>query len=145
MVQDKDIQEVLFSEETLRRRVAELGAEITRDYQGKEPILASVLRGSYIFMADLARAIDLPVTVDFMAVSSYGAGTKSSGQVQITKDLSEDELREIARLQGEYASAAFKEHAGKVIEKAGDVIDKTGAAIDGFVDGLKSDDKSKDK
>ena len=61
------------------------------------------------------------------------------------KDLSEDELREIARLQGEYASAAFKEHAGKVIEKAGDVIDKTGAAIDGFVDGLKSDDQPKDK
>lgn len=90
MVQDKDIQEVLFSEETLRRRVAELGAEITRDYQGKEPILASVLRGSYIFMADLARAIDLPVRVDFMSVSSYGKGTKSSGQVQITKDLSDE-------------------------------------------------------
>lgn len=90
MVQDKDIQEVLFSEETLRRRVSELGAEITRDYQGKEPILASVLRGSYIFMADLARAIDLPVRVDFMSVSSYGKGTKSSGQVQITKDLSDE-------------------------------------------------------
>ena len=90
MVQDKDIQEVLFSEETLRRRVAELGAEITRDYQGKEPILASVLRGSYIFMADLARAIDLSVRVDFMSVSSYGKGTKSSGQVQITKDLSDE-------------------------------------------------------
>ncbi len=90
MVQDKDIQEVLFSEETLRCRVAELGAEITRDYQGKEPILASVLRGSYIFMADLARAIDLPVRVDFMSVSSYGKGTKSSGQVQITKDLSDE-------------------------------------------------------
>ena len=90
MVQDKDIQEVLFSEKTLRRRVAELGAEITRDYQGKEPILASVLRGSYIFMADLARAIDLPVRVDFMSVSSYGKGTKSSGQVQITKDLSDE-------------------------------------------------------
>lgn len=67
------------------------------------------------------------------------------GKAKDAKDLSEDELREIARLQGEYASAAFKEHAGKVIEKAGDVIDKTGAAIDGFVDGLKSDDKPKDK
>ena len=67
----------------------ELGAQITADYAGKEPVLASVLRGSYIFMADLTLAIDLPVTVDFMAVSSYGAGTKSSGQVEIKKDLSD--------------------------------------------------------
>ena len=66
-----------------------MGAQITADYAGKEPVLASVLRGSYIFMADLTRAIDLPVTVDFMAVSSYGTGTKSSGQVEIKKDLSD--------------------------------------------------------
>ena len=75
----------------------------------------------------------------------HRGGEGQGQQLHRGKDLSEDELREIARLQGEYASAAFKEHAGKVIEKAGDVIDKTGAAIDGFVDGLKSDDKSKDK
>ena len=80
---------ILYSEEQLRQRVRELGAQITADYAGKEPVLASVLRGSYIFMADLTRAIDLPVTVDFMAVSSYGAGTKSSGQVEIKKDLSD--------------------------------------------------------
>lgn len=86
---DKDILEVLFDEETLQKKVAELGAAITRDYQGKRPVLASVLRGSYIFMADLTRAIDLPCTVDFMSVSSYGAGTTSSGQVKIIKDLSD--------------------------------------------------------
>ena len=62
---------------------------ITADYQGKEPVLISVLRGSYIFMADLSRAIDLPCSIDFMSVSSYGKGTSSSGQVQITKDLSD--------------------------------------------------------
>ena len=84
-----DVQEILFSEEQLKQRVAELGAQITRDYAGKKPVLASVLRGSYIFMADLSRAIDLPVSVDFMCVSSYGKGTSSSGQVQITKDLSD--------------------------------------------------------
>ena len=87
---DKDILEVFYSEEQLKTKVAELGAAITRDYQGKSPVLVSVLRGSYIFMADLTRAIDLPCTVDFMSVSSYGTGTTSSGQVQITKDLSED-------------------------------------------------------
>ena len=87
---DNDIQEVLFSEEQLKNRVREIAQQITADYQGKEIMLISVLRGSFVFMADLCRAIDLPCTVDFMAVSSYGKGTKSSGQVQITKDLSED-------------------------------------------------------
>ena len=84
------IKEVLYTEEQLQARVKELGAQITKDYAGKAPVLASVLRGSYIFMADLTRAIQLPIHVDFMAVSSYGSGTKSSGQVQITKDLSDD-------------------------------------------------------
>ena len=87
---DNDIQEVLFSEEQLKNRVREIDQQITADYQGKEIMLISVLRGSFVFMADLCRAIDLPCTLDFMAVSSYGKGTKSSGQVQITKDLSED-------------------------------------------------------
>ena len=87
---DNDIQEVLFSEEQLKNRVREIAQQITADYQGNEIMLISVLRGSFVFMADLCRAIDLPCTLDFMAVSSYGKGTKSSGQVQITKDLSED-------------------------------------------------------
>ena len=87
---DNDIQEVLFSEEQLKHRVREIAQQITADYQGKEIMLISVLRGSFVFMADLCRAIDLPCTVDFMAVSSYGSGTTSSGQVQITTDLSED-------------------------------------------------------
>lgn len=87
---DNDIQEVLFSEEQLKNRVREIAQQITADYQGKEIMLISVLRGSFVFMADLCRAIDLPCTLDFMAVSSYGKVTKSSGQVQITKDLSED-------------------------------------------------------
>ncbi|MEA4934427.1 MAG: hypoxanthine phosphoribosyltransferase [Lawsonibacter sp.] len=87
---EKDIQEVLFREDQLKARVAEIAQEIQRDYAGQEIMLISVLRGSFIFMADLCRAIDLPCTLDFMAVSSYGKGTSSSGQVQITKDLSED-------------------------------------------------------
>ena len=87
---EQDIQEVLFTEAQLKARVQELARQIERDYAGKEIMLISVLRGSFIFMADLCRAIDLPCTLDFMSVSSYGKGTTSSGQVQITKDLSED-------------------------------------------------------
>ena len=90
MLLEKDIQEVLFTQEELEKRVRELAAQITADYQGKEIILISVLRGSFVFMADLCRSIGLDVTVDFMAVSSYGGGTSSTGQVQITKDLSGD-------------------------------------------------------
>lgn len=90
MIVEKDIQEVLFSQQQLADRVGELAAQITADYAGKEIMLVSVLRGSFIFVADLCRRIDLPCTVDFMAVSSYGGGTSSTGQVQITKDLSSD-------------------------------------------------------
>ena len=85
----QDVEKILYTEEEIRARVADLGAQITRDYQGKNLVVASVLRGSYIFMADLTRAIELPLSVDFMAVSSYGAGTSSSGQVEIKKDLSD--------------------------------------------------------
>ncbi|MCC2259080.1 hypoxanthine phosphoribosyltransferase [Intestinimonas aquisgranensis] len=86
---EQDIERVLFTEQELKDRVAEIAAQIDKDYAGKEPMLISVLRGSFIFMADLVRSITLPCTVDFMAVSSYGSGTTSSGQVKITKDLSE--------------------------------------------------------
>ena len=86
---DQDIERILLPQAQIHQRVAELGAEIDRDYAGKEPLLVSVLRGSFIFMADLVRSITLPCTVDFMAVSSYGKGTSSSGQVKIVKDLSE--------------------------------------------------------
>lgn len=87
---EKDIQEILFTEEQLKKRVNEIARQIEADYAGREIMLISVLRGSFIFMADLCRAIRLPCTLDFMSVSSYGTGTTSSGQVQITKDLSED-------------------------------------------------------
>lgn len=89
MGMEQDIEQVLFTEEQLRSRVQALGAQITQDFQDKDKLLLlSVLRGSYIFMADLSRAIDLPCLVDFLSVSSYGGGTKSSGQVEIKKDIS---------------------------------------------------------
>lgn len=82
-----DIQEVLFSEQQLADKVAELGARISADYEGKNPLVVSVLKGSYVFMADLTRKITIPCNVDFMAVSSYGTGTKTTGEVQIIKDI----------------------------------------------------------
>ncbi len=85
----QDIEKILFSEEQLRERVRQLGAQITEDYAGEELVLVCILRGSYIFMADLSRAIDLPLSADFIALSSYGGGTSSSGQVELRKDLSD--------------------------------------------------------
>ena len=81
------VGDVLVSQERLSERVTELGAEIARDYQGRQPLLVGVLKGAFVFMSDLARAIDLPVEIDFMAVSSYGMSTESSGVVRILKDL----------------------------------------------------------
>ena len=82
-----DIKEVLFTEQQLKDKAKELGARITADYKDKNPLIVSVLKGSYVFMADLTRQIDVPCNVDFMVVSSYGKGTKTSGEVQIIKDI----------------------------------------------------------
>ena len=87
---DPSLGEVLVSEDQLKDRVAVLGADITADYQGRPPLLVGVLKGAFMFMSDLARAINLPVEFDFMAVSSYGSATKTSGVVRIVKDLDLD-------------------------------------------------------
>ena len=84
-----DIDHILISEADLQKRVAQPGGQISQDYAGKAPLLVSVLRGSFIFMADLTRHIQPFCQVDFMAVSSYGSGTVSSGQVNIVKDLTD--------------------------------------------------------
>jgi hypoxanthine phosphoribosyltransferase len=77
-------------EDELQARIRELGKEITADYEGRPPLLVGVLKGAFVFMSDLSRAIDLPVEFDFMAVSSYGSATRSSGVVRILKDLDLD-------------------------------------------------------
>ncbi len=82
-----DVEEVLIDAATIDARVAELGAQLTADYAGRDPVLISVLKGSLVFLADLMRAMDLPSSIDLMEVSSY-AGTETSGQVRILKDLS---------------------------------------------------------
>jgi hypoxanthine phosphoribosyltransferase len=82
-----DIQEVLYSQETIQQKVQELGAAISRDYEGRNPLVICVLKGAFIFMADLSKSIAIPIELDFMAVSSYGNSTRSSGEVKIIKDL----------------------------------------------------------
>ena len=86
----QDIERILFSEEQLKTRIAELGAQITEDFRDKDPIFVGVLKGCFVFMADLLRSVDVYCTMDFMAVSSYGDGTVTTGAVKITKDLSRD-------------------------------------------------------
>lgn len=86
---EKDIERVLISAEELEAHVAEIGAQISRDFEGKDPIFIGVLKGCFIFMADLMRHVSIKCSMDFMAVSSY-SGTTSTGAVKINKDLSED-------------------------------------------------------
>ena len=114
----QDIERVLLSEEQLRQRVRELGEEISKEYADKEILMIGVLRGAVMFMADLARAITVPVMIDFMAVSSYGTSTSSSGIVRILKDLDE-------------------EVAGKHVLIVEDIID-SGLTLSYLVDNIKS-------
>ena len=87
---DPALGPIVVSEEDLQRRIGELGRKITDDYQGRVPLLVGVLKGAFVFMSDLARAIDLPVEFDFMAIASYGSATRTSGVVRIVKDLDLD-------------------------------------------------------
>ena len=87
LVYDKEKIKVLIDEPTLKKKVKELGKKLTADYEDKSPVLVSILRGSFIFVADICRELKIPVTFDFMAVSSYGNSRVSSGIVRITKDL----------------------------------------------------------
>ena len=90
LIDSPDLGEIVVDAETLQARVAELGAQITADYQGRAPLLIGVLKGAAMFMTDLARQIALPLEIDFMAVSSYGNATRTSGVVRIVKDLDID-------------------------------------------------------
>ena len=101
------VEKVLIDEETLQNRVKELGRQITEDYRGKDLVIICILKGAILFTSDLVKEIKLPLAIDFMAVSSYGRSTKSSGVVRILKDLDEEIegrdvliVEDIARTQG---------------------------------------------
>ena len=86
----QDLTKVLVTRDEIAKAVKELGARITKDYAGKAPVLIGILKGAIVFYSDLIREIDLPLTTEFMAISSYGSATKSSGVVQVLKDLNRD-------------------------------------------------------
>lgn len=112
------VKKVLIDEETLQKKVRELGAQITKDYEGKDLLVVCILKGAVMFVSDLVKRIDLPLEIDFMAVSSYGNSTKSSGVVRILKDLN-------------------KEINGRDILIVEDIID-SGLTLSYLVDNLKS-------
>ncbi|AHY47257.1 HGPRTase: hypoxanthine phosphoribosyltransferase [Rubrobacter radiotolerans] len=87
---EPDLREVMIPSADIQAKVRELGEAVTRDYAGERPLLVGILRGGVVFLSDLMRAVDLPCEIDFMDISSYGAGTSSSGVVRILKDLEED-------------------------------------------------------
>ena len=86
----EDLEKILVTREEIAEKVRELGRRITADYAGKEPVLVCILKGAVLFFSDLIREIDLPLTADFMAISSYGSATKTSGVVRVLKDLDKD-------------------------------------------------------
>ena len=82
-----DVENIMISEEQLKNRIGELAARLSKEYEGKRPLMVAILKGSIMFYADLLRAMTIPIEMDFMAISSYGAGAKSSGEVKLIKDL----------------------------------------------------------
>jgi len=90
MADDPEIGQVVFTAEQIATRISELGAQLTSDYHGREPLLVCVLKGAYAFATDLARCVDLPVQLDFIVVASYGSSTQTSGVVRMVKDLDLD-------------------------------------------------------
>lgn len=113
-----DILKILISQDEIKQKVKELGDKITNDYKGKNLMVVGILKGCVVFLSDLIREIDLPLTMDFMVVSSYGSSTKSSGVVRIVKDLEKD-------------------IAGKDVLIVEDIVD-TGLTLNYLVDYLKS-------
>ncbi|TFZ39641.1 hypoxanthine phosphoribosyltransferase [Soehngenia longivitae] len=86
-MEDQIIKEILVTEDQIKKRVKELGEQITKDYQGKEPVVVGILKGAVVFLSDLIRELKIPIHIDFMAVSSYGKSSMSTGEVRIIKDL----------------------------------------------------------
>jgi len=117
---NSDIQEIYFTEEQLRARVAALGTQITADYSGKNPLLIGILKGSYIFLADLSRNIDIPCGIDFMVASSYGDGAESSGKITIKKDVGQSvEGRDVLLVEDIQDSGITLHHLRALLEQRG--------------------------
>ena len=119
----QDLTKILVTREEIAAKVDELGKKITADYQGKAPVLICILKGGAVFFTDLARAIDLPLTMEFMAISSYGSATKTSGVVRVVKDLDNDILNKDVIIVEDIVDSA-----GRGLHPHRDTAGQTGAA-----------------
>jgi hypoxanthine phosphoribosyltransferase len=127
----KDLDRVLLTREEIAGKVRELGETITRDYQGKAPVLVCILKGASIFFADLIREIDLPMTLDFMAISSYGSATKTSGVVRILKDLDKDVVgKDVIIVEDIVDSGVTLSYLKKILAQRGAKSLKVAALLD---------------
>lgn len=129
---EKDIEEIIIDEETLQKRIKELGHEITKSYpEGTELILICILRGAMIYMADLVRYINLPVSFDFMDVSSYGDSTESSGNVRIIKDLDDSiENKDVLIVEDIIDTGLTLKHIINILETRNPASIKTTTLLD---------------
>jgi len=127
----KDLDRVLLTREEIAGKVRELGETITRDYRGKAPVLVCILKGASIFFADLIREIDLPMTLDFMAISSYGSATKTSGVVRILKDLDKDVVgKDVIIVEDIVDSGVTLSYLKKILAQRGAKSLKVAALLD---------------
>ena len=116
----RDLDRILLTKEQIAEKVRELGAQITRDYEGKKPVLVCILKGASVFFTDLIREIDLPLTLDFMAISSYGSATKTSGVVRILKDLDNDIVgKDVIVVEDIVDSGVTLSYLKKILEQRG--------------------------
>lgn len=140
----EDLNKILVKQEDIRERVREMGEKITADYKGKAPVMVCILKGASVFFSDLCREIDLPLTMDFMAISSYGSATKTSGVVRVLKDLDNDIVgKDVILVEDIVDTGVTLNYLMKMLEQRGassiricTLLDKPGRRI---IEGLKAD------
>jgi len=127
----QDLDRLLVTRQKIREKVQELGRRITEDYQGKEPVMVCILKGACVFFADLIREIDLPLTLDFMAISSYGSATKTSGVVRILKDLDQTVLgKDVIIVEDIVDSGVTLNYLKQILRQRGAATLKIAALLD---------------
>ncbi len=127
----QDLDRLLVTRQKIREKVQELGRRITEDYQGKEPVMVCILKGACVFFADLIREIDLPLSLDFMAISSYGSATKTSGVVRILKDLDQTVLgKDVIIVEDIVDSGVTLNYLKQILRQRGAATLKIAALLD---------------
>ena len=127
----QDLERVLVTRDEIRENVKALGERITRDYQGKAPVMVCILKGACMFFTDLIREVDLPLSIDFMAISSYGKATKTSGVVRVLKDLDQDVLgKDVIIVEDIVDTGVTLSYLKKMLDQRGAASLKVAALLD---------------